>query len=102
MRGDPGQDPDLYFTPPITGGSRSLHQTSTVRQTQPARSETSPAGRWEGAATRIDENRTFSVEVAVEVRAVDPNEAKKGNRISAIPLMFLVAGAGFEPATFGL
>ena len=26
----------------------------------------------------------------------------KGNRNFAIPLMFLVAGAGFEPATFGL
>ena len=27
---------------------------------------------------------------------------KKGNRNYAIPLCFLVAGAGFEPATFGL
>jgi hypothetical protein len=27
---------------------------------------------------------------------------KKGNRNFAIPLGFLVAGAGFEPATFGL
>ena len=27
---------------------------------------------------------------------------KKGNRISAIPLGFLVAGPGFEPGTFGV
>ena len=32
-----------------------------------------------------------------------PNQdKKKGNRISAIPLCFLVAGPGFEPGTFGL
>jgi hypothetical protein len=27
---------------------------------------------------------------------------KKGNRNYAIPLLFLVAGTGFEPVTFGL
>ena len=27
---------------------------------------------------------------------------KKGNRISSIPLCFLVAEDGFEPATFGV
>jgi len=42
------------------------------------------------------------VGVSVGVRIDDNKKKKKGNRNFSIPLVFLVAGPGFEAGTLGL